>query len=165
MCTRGHTARVVFESCCEKFSFNFLRLLTTCVYNVEINFIFAVTLFSLSRPAKPTASKVTHNSTHLKWSAPIPGIERVKFYSVLYRRVDISAKWQTTKTQDSQTEVTVSGLTANAGYCFKVRAECEDGISLNSELSDLIQTSPPPVPGRPGKPNSEHAPDYGMLFP
>ena len=152
----------------------------TCVYIcVEINFIFAVTLFNLGRPGQPTASKVTHNSIHLNWYAPISGIERVKFYSVVYRRMDdVSGEWQTTMTQDSQTEVTVSGLAAKAVYCFKVRAEGEAGVSPDSELSDPIFTRsetspPPPVPGRPGKPNSEHAPigelhlithDYGTYI-
>ena len=126
------------------------------------------------RPGKPTASKVTHNSIHLNWPGPRSGIG-VEFYTVFYRRMDNpSSQWQTTKTQDSQTEVTVSGLAAKAVYYFKVRAECEAGVSPISELSDPIATSPPPLPGTPGKPNSEHAPigelhlitcNYGLLFP
>ena len=74
------------------------------------------------RPGKPTASKVTHNSIHLNWPGPESGIEGVTFYSVIYCRMDnTSAQWQTAKTQDSHKELTVSGLAANAVYCFKVR--------------------------------------------
>ena len=143
---------------------------------VEINFIFAASQFVLGTPGQPTASKVTHNSIHLNWSGPRSGIEGVKFYSVFYRRMDIvssqwqtSAGWQTTKTQDSQTEVTVSGLAAKAVYCFKVRAEGEAGVSPNSEMSDPIATSPPPVPGRPGKPRASkvthNSVDLNWLYP
>jgi len=38
--------------------------------------------------------------------------------------------------------------------CFKVRAENEAGVSSDSEMSDPITTSPPPLPGRPGKPTA-----------
>ena len=109
------------------------------------------------RPGKPTASKVTHNSIHLNWPGPISGIEGVKFYSVLYRRMDNpTAQWQTKKTQGSKNEVTVSGLAAKVVYGFKVRAECEAGVSPESEMCDPIATSPPPVPGRPGKPTTSN---------
>jgi len=107
------------------------------------------------RPGKPTAPKLTHNSIHLEWSSPTSGIESVTFYSVLYRRMDDpSAPWQTTKTEDSQNEVTVSGLAAKTVYCFKVCAESEAGVSHHSELSDPIATNPLPLPGRPGKPTA-----------
>ena len=62
------------------------------------------------------------------------------------------AQWQTTKTQDFQKDLIVSELVAKAVYCFKVHAECEGGVSPDSELSDPIATGPPPVPERPGKP-------------
>ena len=105
------------------------------------------------RPGKPIVSKVTHDSIHLNWPIPKSGIEGVKFYTVIYRRMDDpSAEWQTTKTHDSQKEVTVSGLVAKTVYCFKVRAESEGGVSPDSELCDPIATSSPPVPGKPGKP-------------
>ena len=107
------------------------------------------------RPGKPIASKVTHNTIHLTWPGPKSGIEGVTFYSVLYRRMDdTSAEWQTTKTQGSQKEVTVSRLVAKAVYCFKVHAEGKDGIGPDSEMSEPIATSPPPIPGRPGKPTA-----------
>ena len=107
------------------------------------------------RPGKPTASKETHNSVRLNWPSPKTGIEGIKFYSVIYRRMDdMSADWQTTKTMDSQREVIVSGLAAKAIYCFKVRAECEAYVSPDSEMSDPIVTSTPPLPGRPGTPTA-----------
>ena len=107
------------------------------------------------RPGKPTASKVTHNSIHLNWPGPESGIEGVMFYSVLYRRMDdMFGEWKTTKTDSSQEEATVTKLAAKAVYCFKVRAECNAGVSPDSELSDPIATSPSPVPGRPGKPTA-----------
>ena len=109
----------------------------------------------LGRPGKPTASKVTHNSIHLKWPGPKSGVDGVQFYTVIFRRMDDPlAEWQNASTHDSQNEVTVSGLVANAVYCFKVRAECVAGVSPDSEMSDPIATSHPPVPGRPGKPTA-----------
>ena len=65
---------------------------------------------------------------------------------------DPSSQWETVKTQGAQEFAKVSGLTAKAVYCFKVRAECEGGVSPDSDLSEPIATSPPLVPGRPGKP-------------
>ena len=98
------------------------------------------------RPGKPITSKVTHNSVHLSWSIPESGTGSIKRFTVLYRRVDDPpAEWQTAKTQDSQNEVTVSELAAKAVYCFKVRAECEGGISPDSEMNEPIATSPPPT--------------------
>ena len=107
------------------------------------------------RPGKPSVSTVTHNSIHLNWPGPKSGIEGVTFYSVLYRRMDDpSAQWQSTKTQDSHEELTVSGLAAKAVYCFKVCAECDAGVSPDSEMSEPIITDSLPLPGRPGKPTT-----------
>ena len=48
----------------------------------------------------------------------------------------------------------VSELAGRAVYCFKLHAECEGGVSPDSELSDPIATTPTLVPGRPGKPTA-----------
>jgi len=105
------------------------------------------------QPGTPTASEVTHNSIHINWSNPTSGIEGVKSFLVIYRRMDDpSAQWQAKRTHASQNEVTLTGLTPKAIYCFKVRAECERGVSPDSEMCDPIQTKPPPLPGKPGKP-------------
>ena len=48
----------------------------------------------------------------------------------------------------------VSGLAAKTVCCFKVCAECETGVSPDSEMSDPIVTSPPPAPSQPGKPTA-----------
>ena len=107
------------------------------------------------RPGKPTASKTTHESIHLNWPGPKTAVESVAFYSVFYRRMDDpSSEWQTTRTQGSQKEISVSGLAPKAVYCFKIRTESEAGVSPYSEMSEPIATSPPPVPGPPGKPTA-----------
>ena len=107
------------------------------------------------RPGKPTASKVTHNTIHLNWSGPESGAENIKCYTVTYRRMDdTSAQWQTQKTQGPQEDATISGLAARALYCFKVHAESEHGVGLESDISDPILTSSPPLPDRPGKPTA-----------
>ena len=105
------------------------------------------------KPGQPVATQVTHNSAHLTWSSPELGTHSVKFYSVLYRRMDDpSSQWQTHITPDAQKVATVSGLAAKAMYCFKVRAECEGDVCSESEVSDLIATNAQPVPGKPGQP-------------
>ena len=49
---------------------------------------------------------------------------------------DPSGEWQTKKTESSQEELMVSELAGRAVYCFKLHAECEGGVSPDSELSD-----------------------------
>ena len=104
------------------------------------------------KPGQPILSEVSHNSIRLKWAKPETGSEAIKFYTVLYRRMDDpSSQWQLQNTQDDQEVAIVNGLAANVFYCFKVRAECEAGVSVESEMSDPVATRPPPLSGHPGK--------------
>ena len=104
------------------------------------------------KPGQPIVSEVSHNSIHLKWSRPESGSEGIKFYTVMYRRMDDpSSQWQLQNTQDAQEVAIVNGLAENVLYCFKVCAECETGVSVESEMSDLVATQPSPSSGHPGK--------------
>ena len=105
-------------------------------------------------PDKPTASNVTHNSMQLQWSRPQRGVQKVKDYTIFYRTMTSSpCQWkELLKTEGAEESIKVSGLDAQTLYTFKVHTEYEDGISLVSDTSDSIQTTPPPV--RPGKPSA-----------
>ena len=67
---------------------------------------------------------------------------------------DISSQWETVKTEGAQKFARVSGLAANAIYCFKICAECEACVSPDSEMCDPIAASLLPVSGKPNKPTA-----------
>jgi len=95
-----------------------------------------------NRPGKPYASAITSSTVDLHWHTPEFGNENIVFYSVSYRRMDKQSQWLTVKTQSAQEFAKVSGLAANAPYCFKVRAKYKlGGDGIDSEVSDTISTS------------------------
>ena len=106
-----------------------------------------------SKPGKPRASKVTHNSVELEWTKPEQGAHSVTSYSVLYHsisdpvdtvycveQIDPSEQWkELTCTMES---LTISNLNAETTYIFKVHVHCEIGVSKESETSNPIKTKP-----------------------
>ena len=104
------------------------------------------TLVSISRPGKPFATKVTHDSVTLKWERPKQGAQNLKHYQVIY---------YTTGDSDSITyriakaeEITLLRLDPKSAYMFKVKAENVAGSVSESEISDPIKTLLSP-PGKP----------------
>ena len=91
-----------------------------------------------SQPGKPSAI-VTHQSVHLKWSPPQYGVASIKCYTVLYRPTDASEdwEWKTQKTKQEETAITIEQLASETKYSFKVCAECECGLSGDSELTEI----------------------------
>ena len=96
------------------------------------------------QPGQPTEASVTHKSIELKWNKPKYGAQNVDFYTISYGRSldDPPEQWVTQKTEGPQETLTVSGLTSDKVYYFKVCAECEVGTSVYSKVSRPINTSP-----------------------
>ena len=92
-----------------------------------------------SQPGKPLAINVTHESIHLKWNPPQYGVTSIKYYTVLYRPTDASEDWgwKTQKTKQKETSMTINQLASETKYSFKVCAECECGLSGESELTEI----------------------------
>ena len=106
-----------------------------------------------SKPGKPTATGITHNSIQLEWTEPEEGAHNVTSYTIFYRSIsDPSGVWSKQKAATNK-EVLVAQLSENTVYNFKIRPECETGIGLESDTSDAIQTKMI-IPSKPGKPTA-----------
>ena len=108
------------------------------------------TLMPVSKPGKPFATKVTHNSVTLKWERPKQGSQNLKHYKVIYYSVDDSDN--TSSRASKSEEITLSKLDPESAYTFKVKAETVAGSISESEISDPIKTLLSP----PGKPQASH---------
>ncbi|XP_072553859.1 interferon-induced very large GTPase 1-like isoform X2 [Paramormyrops kingsleyae] len=100
-----------------------------------------------SKPERPNASDVTHDSVTIKLSHPQYGSSEITDYLVEYCANE-SDGWQFIKVPKSNLECTVSGLLPHTGYRFRYKAACPAGVSLTSE-ADSIKTLPTSPPGKP----------------
>lgn len=106
------------------------------------------------RPGKPVATSVTHDSVKLEWTKPEQGAHNIKSYTILHcSESDPSNQWIQHKVQSTTESLIVSELSEYTFYRFKVRADCETGIGVESDVSDAIQTHMI-IPGKPGKPKA-----------
>lgn len=95
------------------------------------------------KPGKPCASesKIHHDQVTVEWTKPSEGTDSIKRYIVLYRSAkDPGDKWVSDVTESTETSTTVKGLVPETIYSFKVSAECEAGLSQESDISDPIIT-------------------------
>ena len=105
---------------------------------------------STTRPKKPHAYKVTHNTVTLKWEQPRKYAECVKKYKIKYHKVTNTTISTTVTTSDAKTVAIIDKLTPSTGYYFMVIALYEHGASPPSPSSDVIKTlSSVNVPGIP----------------
>ena len=105
-----------------------------------------------SKPGKPRATNVTHNSIQLQWTKPEQGAHNIS-YTVLYRSTD-DPQWTEWTAKTYEERVTVSQLSEKTVYYFKVQPESADGqTGLQSEVSEPITTKVI-VPSKPGKPRA-----------
>jgi len=96
-----------------------------------------------SQPGKPTSTKVSNDSILLVWGNPKYGAESVQSYTISYCMENcLTKQWIIKRTQDSGNTMMITQLTSQTKYLFKVHAECEIGVSPESEISDPIETSP-----------------------
>ena len=108
-----------------------------------------------SKPGKPHALNITHDSIHLEWAKPDEGVESVTSYTILYRAQfsDPPNQWMETRSVSADEKVVVSHLLENTTYLFQVQPECEAGVGLESDVSDPIKTKMI-IPSKPGKPRA-----------
>ena len=106
-----------------------------------------------SKPDKPKASNVTHDSIQLEWIKPEQGAHNISSYTVFYRSIsDPPDSWGEHKAVTNE-EVLLPQLSENVMYCFKIRPECKAGVGLESDISDPIRTNMI-IPSKPGQPKA-----------
>ncbi len=105
-----------------------------------------------SKPGKPRALKVTHQSVQLEWSKPEQGAHNITCYSVLcHSASDPADYWTVYDVVTTEERVTVSQLRESTMYYFKIQPQCADGDRLVGDVSDPISTEMI-IPSQPGKP-------------
>jgi hypothetical protein len=105
-----------------------------------------------SKPGKPKAMNVTHDSIQLEWTKPQQGAHNITSYTICYRSTkNPPDHWIEHKSATTEEKWILSELLEFTHYLFKVRLECEIGIGLESDTSDPIQTKMI-IPSKPGKP-------------
>ncbi len=110
-----------------------------------------------SKPGQPRTLSITHDSIELEWSKPEQGAHNVTLYSILYRSTsDPSDQWivHETKVVEGKTEATISQLSENNTYLFKIRAELSGGESgPEGDKSEPVLTKMI-MPSKPGQPRA-----------
>ena len=107
-----------------------------------------------SKPGKPTALKVTHDSVLLQWTKPEQGAHNITSYIVFYQSGnDPPDRWIKHQVTDIE-EALVSQLLESSVYYFKIRADGGANIGdigIESNISNPIVTEMI-LPRKPGKP-------------
>ena len=116
-------------------------------------------------PAAPTASNVTATGATLSWTAPTSnGGAAITRYLVEYRTATATA-WQSVTVTAPSTSTTLTGLTNNTGYVFRVTAQNSVGSSPASATSTLTTLSPPAsVPSAPAAPTASNVTATGATL-
>ena len=105
-----------------------------------------------SKPGKPTATSITHNSIELEWSKPDEGAHNVSSYIVFcHSSKQHSNRCKTHKTTDER--ALLRYLSEKTMYSFKVQPVCEAGVGPKSVVSEPIKTKEI-IPGKPGTPEA-----------
>ena len=102
-------------------------------------------------PGKPQCVENGATFVRLKWAKPTEHAETVQYYVVFYCSLDErTRKWKKYDNSASE-EITVTGLTPDTCYFFKVQANSKSVSGKESVISDVIQTLVP-IPSKPGQP-------------
>ena len=105
-----------------------------------------------SPPGKPQVEVRDSSVVQLKWTKPLKYAGTIQHYVVLYSSMDEETRQWKKYDQNSTTEgMLVEGLAPDTRYCFKILAECNNGASEESQVSDTVET-PVPIPSKPGQP-------------
>ena len=122
----------------------------------EISDPIKTKMITPSKPGKPKASSITHDSVQLQWTKPQEGAHNITSYTILYRSTDEdSNQWIVLKTEGSKERVTVTQLSEKTVYYFKVKPEYREGFGLESDVSEAIITRTV-LPSKPGKPEASN---------
>ena len=105
-----------------------------------------VTTLSIPPPRDIRVRKdgVTHCSVELEWTEPECGSENVHHYSISYGQKNESPdNWNVTKTTGNVPFYTVESLQQETVYQFRVRTECNAGVSIYSNPIQIATLSSP----------------------
>ena len=102
-----------------------------------------------SKPEQPEAVSVTYNSISLKWTKPTQYSEFVTNYQGYYFSLEEPEKQK--PIIEVEEKLTVTGLSPETMYVFRLHAHSKTGSSETNEIS--IHTLPP-VPSQPGQPQA-----------
>ena len=96
-------------------------------------------------PEKPLAiditSEITSERVKVELAKPEQGAQSVRSYTVYYRSSnDPEDHWERQEVNGTEERLTVSGLTVDNDYHFKIHSECEDGSQSVSDISEPIKT-------------------------
>ena len=104
-------------------------------------------------PGKPRSMKIGDSYVQLQWTKPVENVEHVEYYVVFYCSLDErTRKWKKYDNSASE-DITVTGLTPDTRYSFKVQANSKSVSGKESVTSDVIQTLVP-IPSKPGQPEA-----------
>ena len=106
-----------------------------------------------SKPGKPRALRVTHDSIKLEWTKPEYGAHNITSYTVLYNCSSsdhFNHEWLEHATTNNAESLLLSQLSENTLYFFKIRPDYKVGSGLESDISDPVETKMI-LPGKPGK--------------
>ena len=141
----------------------YFKILPNCEAGVgiesEISDPIKTKIIIPSKPSKPKASSINHDSVQLEWRKPQQGAHNITSYTILYQSADeYSNQWIIWKTEGSEERVTVTQLSEKTVYYFKVKPEYREGFGLESDVSEAIitRTIPPSKPGKPEASNITH---------
>ena len=103
------------------------------------------------QPGKPQAFSVTgSNSIHISWEKPQSAVTGIKSYTLLFHSSDEQPnKWHSRSIPPSKEEDTITTISSQQDYVFKVRAETAVGAGPESEPSDPVVYLTLEAPGKP----------------
>ncbi|CAF1333237.1 unnamed protein product [Didymodactylos carnosus] len=101
---------------------------------ISVNFQIA------SKPGKPIATGVTHQSITLKWSKPNCSSQSVQQCKIYYQKNPDDQWTQLSTTEDSTESSVISNLAPETTYRFKIQAITLAGDTAESDVSSRIQT-------------------------
>jgi hypothetical protein len=100
-----------------------------------------------SRPGKPIATAITHNSVTLEWTDEQTGSEGSLKYKILYHQKD-KLQWSEMLTNDNKKTMCIADLPSSTSFQFKVQSISSVCLSATSNESEVITTAPPITSGR-----------------
>lgn len=94
------------------------------------------------KPGKPVITKIESTSIRLKWEKPRDSTDTIEGYKIICEKFD-GREWKLHVSESCDSESTsITNLTANTEYRFKVLSKKQNGIAVASDISDSIRTNP-----------------------
>ena len=149
------------ESAVEEFEISGLEVNTSYLFRVQAESVDGSSKYSETsseiqttipipgKPEQPKVLSVTHNSVSLEWAKPAQYSEFVTNYQGYYFSQEEPEKQK--PFIEVEEKLTVTGLSPETMYVFRLHAQSKTGSSEINEISSCTQ---PPVPSQPGQPQA-----------